>query len=401
MADGDGDRCEVHTDDDVPGFIVDTAGGVVVGETGAQDTFRVSLRTRPTAPVSLSVSASPAARVALSPATITLHAFNWSTGVTVDVTGLDDEPPVDDNDESVTVVLGVASSADPTYGDLAAPDVIVTVVDDDVASIVLSSMTARTLLETGPPLEVTTVSLATRPAGTVTVPVSSGSSVRASVSPSSLLFDASNWNVPVPVTMSAFDDDVRNGDLVFHVGFGPTSGDAAYAGATAGTVEVTVVDEERRIVLSNQLAPSTVDWGGVSWLLAADLGCSLQGAASYKALLIASTRLPNTATWVMKPGYNYVRGDGATVIARASARGELTDPPQNTTTGRDDVYWTGIQIAVVAGAYIWEPGNSCANWLSDNAGLNGVTGTGNVLSVAFAGIDRACDVPRPVLCVEQ
>lgn len=105
----------VNADDDHPAIVAVPAGGLVTTETGGTATFSLALASRPLAAVTIPLAAVPAGEVALAPA-IVIAPEDWNVPHEVVVTGLDDG--VIDGDRDVSIDLGPASSADPSYAGL-------------------------------------------------------------------------------------------------------------------------------------------------------------------------------------------------------------------------------------------------------------------------------------------
>src|SRR5690606_38960055 len=126
-----------------------------------------------------------------------------------------------------------ATSADPDYDEVAILDVVVTVVDDDVAGVTVVASGGSTLLTEAGATDDFTVVLTSEPTANVTVTltpdaqssVGSGAGVA-----SSLLFTAANWSAPQIITMSAHNDAVAEGVHTSTVTFTVASADPAYDG---------------------------------------------------------------------------------------------------------------------------------------------------------------------------
>jgi hypothetical protein len=247
----------VNADNDVAGFLVDAAGGVVVSESGTQDTFTVRLRTRPLAPVSVQLDSIPAGKVAVSPATVVLDGTNWDTGVVVTVTGLEDSPPVDDADAVVTIRLLPATSADPAYNGVDPDDVQATALDDDTSALVFSPNGGFVVSEGGVSTTLK-VHLATQPSANVTITASTSPTSEATISPSTRTFTPANWDQDQAFTISGVDDSppVADGTRTFTVNVSVSaSADPNYAALAAAALPGVNLDNDvARIVLSTTQA---------------------------------------------------------------------------------------------------------------------------------------------------
>ena len=95
-----------------------------------------------------------------------------------------------------------------------APDVSVVNTDDDTAGITVTPTSGLTTTESGGTATFT-VRLNSQPAANVTVGLSSSDASEGTVSPSSLVFTAENWNAAQTVTVSGVNDDVADGDVSY------------------------------------------------------------------------------------------------------------------------------------------------------------------------------------------
>ena len=168
-----------------------------VGE-GGTATFTVKLATQPTSYVILQVRSAEASIATTDPSTLTFSTQDWSTPQTVTVTGVEDD---DGKDEPVEIFLEpIAGDAD--YLDLSA-SVLANVIDNDTPSVVLS----RSMLDIREgAASVFTVKLATQPAASVTVTVTSNDLGVATVTTSTLPFTTANWYVSQAVSVRAIAD---------------------------------------------------------------------------------------------------------------------------------------------------------------------------------------------------
>jgi hypothetical protein len=89
------------------------------------------------------------------------------------------------------------------------------------------------------------VVLETKPTADVTINLSSSDTTEGTVSPSSITFDASNWNVPQTVTVSGVDDALVDGPIAYSVILSPAvSADPDYSGRTSPSVSLVNADDE-------------------------------------------------------------------------------------------------------------------------------------------------------------
>ncbi len=206
--------------DDEYGLDVSVAAGLTTTEGGGTAPFTVALRTQPSAAVTVSVTRwdadgllEDASEGRVEPSSLVFTTGNWETAQTVTAATL----TIADDDEK-----GLAF-ADGT-GRAFAPPSPLAVAEGDPA---------------GAPY---TVTLTSRPAGTVTVAVASDNA-EVEVSPAHLTFAPSDWNEAQTVTVTAHDDgdDYADAAVLTHTasGGGYDDGDAV-----VGTLAV-AVDSER------------------------------------------------------------------------------------------------------------------------------------------------------------
>ena len=91
------DVSATNTDDDSVGVNV-TPNTITTGEDGATDTFTITLSSEPTDNVTIAMTSTNTDEGTVSTNLVILDATNWETGVSVTVTGVDDD--VDDGDQA-------------------------------------------------------------------------------------------------------------------------------------------------------------------------------------------------------------------------------------------------------------------------------------------------------------
>lgn len=186
-------------------------------ESGTTATFQAVLSAPPAADVTVGFTSSDTNEGTVSPSTLTFTTGNWSTPQPVTITGVHDFAIDGTKQYSVT---GVSSSADPNYNGRAVRNVQVANADIDLAAISVSP-TSVALAAGGAAVPVT-LSLATRPASDVVVPLASSS---ASLSGPSVTFTNSDWS-PRSVMVSA-PASATAGSFTIVTG-APTTADSSY-----------------------------------------------------------------------------------------------------------------------------------------------------------------------------
>jgi hypothetical protein len=138
------------------------------------------------------------------PLTVVIPAAQWDDPRTVSVSAVDDA--LAEGPEQTGVRFETAST-DPDYDLHMGTDVLVRVVDNDAPDICPEPTAGGTLVwERGDTDEVA-ISLATPPAGTVTVTLTSPAG-QVTTAPQTLTFTPEDWQTAQLVTVSAIDDDV-------------------------------------------------------------------------------------------------------------------------------------------------------------------------------------------------
>ena len=222
----------VTVDDDDTRGITFTPAARTIRE-GATGTYDVKLNTAPTADVTVAIS-SDNPDVTVNKSSLTFTTVNYARNQRVTVTAAQDADAAD----GTANLTHRPSGGDYSAGE--AKDFMVTVTDDDTAGLVLSATTLG-VDEAGQ--NTYTVKLQTQPTTTVTVTVSSDDTgaATATVSGSTLIFTASNWETEQTVTVEGVDDGDSANETVTVTN---TASDGEYEGVTA-SVRVTVDDDDK------------------------------------------------------------------------------------------------------------------------------------------------------------
>jgi hypothetical protein len=240
------------TDDDTRGIIVTPTTAISVSEGATTAAFTLKLATQPASNVSIGIESSNTLEGTVSPSTCTFTAANWNTAQTVTVTGVNDDD--DDGDQTFTVRLLPATSADAKYNGLDAPDLSATNVDNDTAAVVTTAATSNTS-ESGASATFT-LKLATRPASNVTITLTSSDTSEGTVSPSTCTFTTANWNTAQTVTVTGVNDNVADGNKAYEVRFAVSSTDTAYNNKAVTPVALSNTDNDTA-ALALAIAPAS------------------------------------------------------------------------------------------------------------------------------------------------
>jgi hypothetical protein len=222
MATGLSNRtASVTVDDDETLAIQPSVASVNVAE-GGTAMFQVRLSAQPGGTTTVNLATSDGGAATLSATMLTFTTGDWNNFQTVTVTGVQD---ADVAAETVTFTLSGAGMSNAT--------VTGNVADDDTQAILVTP-TTRTITE-GMSSTVN-VTLAFQPTGNYTVNIAPALATVATVSPSTLTFNAGNYQTAQPVSITGADDAnaVENSTTVSLTG----------ASATSGSVSVTVPDND-------------------------------------------------------------------------------------------------------------------------------------------------------------
>jgi hypothetical protein len=193
--------------------------GLTLSEPSDTGIFTITLTSTPTASVTIPLSTSNG-QCAVAVDQVVLDPTNWDTGVPVAVSAVDDA--IVDGTQICVVETAAASSADPNYDSVNPDDVTVSVLDDDMACIIVSP----TILNVSEPdgCASFTIRLCSQPTSVVYVPLST-SNTQCLVSTHLVFLTASTWSTGVSVVVCAVDDPYLDGAATCTVQAGPTASD--------------------------------------------------------------------------------------------------------------------------------------------------------------------------------
>jgi len=231
-----------NIDDDSAGITVNPPVSAQTSENGATSSFTVVLNSQPTATVSIGISSSNTGEGTVAPATLTFTTVNWNAPQTVTVTGVDDN--VQDGNQRYNIVFAAAASTDMNYNGKVAPALVFTNVDNDQAGVTVNAAPGLQTGENGATATFTVV-LTSQPTATVTIPLASSNTKEGTVSPASLAFTTTTWNVAQTVTVTGVDDNYADGNQLYSVVLGNASStDANYAGHFTTSVSLINIDND-------------------------------------------------------------------------------------------------------------------------------------------------------------
>ena len=364
-----------NTDNDVAGITVDPTGGLTTTEAGGSETFTVVLDTQPTADVTILLDSDTHSEATVDLTTLTFTAANWNVPQTVTVSGVNDF--VVDGDTPYSVVLDLATSADPNYDGMDPNDVFGTTTDDDVAGATVTPTAGLVTTEAGGTATFT-VALTSQPTADVLIPVNTSDASEGTVSPGFLTFTSADWNVAQTVTVTGVNDAVDDGDIAYNVVLAAAaSSDLVYDAFDADDVAVTNTDDDAAGISVNPVAGLvTTEAGGTATftvvltsqptsnvVIGLSSGTPAEGHVLPASLTFTAANW-NTPRTVTVTGQNDFSVDGDIAYTIAVAPAVSTDPNYSGRDGADvsvtntDDDVAGITVAPVAGLNTTEAGGT-------------------------------------------
>ncbi|MBT6435376.1 MAG: hypothetical protein HOK28_19930 [Deltaproteobacteria bacterium] len=226
----------------IPGSLI-IDNGLLTSERVADqdDSFQVSLTSKPIADVVVNIASSNEDEAIVIQSVITFSTSNWNTPQTVTVRGQNDN--MADGSQPFSITLSFSSS-DDDYAALANEILPGTNVDDDVAGVSVSPITGLAVSESGTSASFSVV-LNTEPSHNVNIPIVSGNTNKAVVDDNSLRFKPSNWSTPQTVNITGIDNDIDDDDELVTIALGSAnSADSEYSNMNVDSVEVTVTNDD-------------------------------------------------------------------------------------------------------------------------------------------------------------
>jgi hypothetical protein len=231
--------------------ITESDGSTVVSEDGVTDTIDISLVKAPLADVTVTPSFDTSDLQVL-PSSVVFTSSNWDTAQQLTVSAVDDDGF--EGEELKTISFDL-SSTDPNFTSANAycRDVEVTVEDNDGADIYLSLVGTELVVSEEYVLDESNkfdVVLSGLPSASVSVSfnitMESSQDPRVTLSPDTLIFDGSNFDVPQVVNVAAIDDeDWNDNSEQFSISALSSSSDPVYEGlVSSGTLTGLIYDND-------------------------------------------------------------------------------------------------------------------------------------------------------------
>ncbi len=244
----------LNRDNDTASIKITAAANLETTESGGVATFSVALSHSPNATVSLALAASNLNEGTVSPQVLTFTASNWNSAQSVTLTGVDDT--VVDGDVAYKISIDPSASQDNNFRVLQVQTVDVVNRDNDAPAaaqpnapdgLIVTAAANLTTTESGGRASFT-LQLARAPTAPVKILLRSSNLKEGLVAPSSMIFDATNWDIAQTVNIQGVDDNMRDGSVAYSVLIDvPSSNDKSFASTQARKIAVVNLDNDEKI----------------------------------------------------------------------------------------------------------------------------------------------------------
>lgn len=229
------------------------------------DTITVRLRSNPNAEVSLTLGGNG---LKYSPATLTFKPTGssdslWSVEQTVSVSALDDYL---NEGLQTSNLVAYTTSAGTTFNGTTSPLLPVTIIDNDDARLVVTESGGNTLVNEDGTNDSYTLALSRRPdaGSTTTVTLAPSTTGIQVTSPGPFVFNETNWNTAVTVTVSTTNDGNAETRGTATISHSISSTDPVYDRSSSPVVLVTVDDNDPPLTIAQTNIFTQVREGGTS-----------------------------------------------------------------------------------------------------------------------------------------
>jgi Ca2+-binding RTX toxin-like protein len=232
---------DIADNDTAAVLVTPTGGATAVVEGGGTDTYTVRLTSKPTADVTITLTADQ--QLSVVPETLTFTPDNWNVPQTATVEAVDDQVSEGDHSGKVS---HTAASADPDYGGIAIADMLTSITDNDndTASVLITPTGGTTAVVEGGAADTYTVQLSSKPTANVIITLTADQQV--TVVPTTLTFTPENWNVAQTVTVEAVDDEVFEANHLGKVSHAISSADDNYDGMLIPQLIANIIDNDEQ-----------------------------------------------------------------------------------------------------------------------------------------------------------
>ena len=230
-------------DNDSAGVTITESSTTEVGEGGATDSYDVALTSQPANGASVTIAIGTAdSQTTTSTTSLVFDYTNWNIAQSVTVTAVDDAVAEGLHIGSIT---HAATSTDTNYDGISIASLTANITDNDSAGVTITESGGTTDVSEGGPTDSYEVALNSQPQAGTTVTITIGASdSQNTTTPTSLVFDDTNWNVAQSVTVTAVDDPVIEGLHTGSMSHTAVSTDTNYNGISIASVTANITDND-------------------------------------------------------------------------------------------------------------------------------------------------------------
>jgi hypothetical protein len=323
------------TDNDMAGVAI-APTALAVSEGGSAESYSVVLLSQPTAEVEVLISAD--SQLSTDATTLTFTNTDWNTPQTVSVLAVDDDQAEGSHS---AIINHQVSSADPAYNAFPAASVSVSITDNDGVGVIIAPL-ALSIAEGGPSAGYS-VALSSQPLTPVTITVATDDQL--SASSTVLVFNAANWASALPVSVSAVDDAIAEGEHVSTITHAISTSDPDYAALPVADVTVTIADNDSAAVLINPVALAVAEGGaGSSYSV-------VLGSQPTANVVVAITVDDQVTTNLAQLTFTPASWDSAQTVIVSAVDDALPEPPHSGAVSHlvssSDPFYSGLAAATV------------------------------------------------------
>lgn len=236
----------VNLDNDSSGLVFQNHLNLTTGENGTNTNFKVKLRSKPSASVTINLESSDITEATVSPASITFTSANWNAFQTIQLKSVNDS--FIDGDISYNIEFNSITSTDSDYNGLVVLPLVAVNLDDDTPGVMIFGADAIVTTESQTTPTRFEIRLKTRPTDIVRFPlIVSNNSGEGTISPSEISFTPANWNVPQQISLQPVRDYIEDSHIIYMIDFNPLeSDDILYSGINVASISVTNKNSDTR-----------------------------------------------------------------------------------------------------------------------------------------------------------
>ena len=237
----------INTDDDTQKVVVNPPNGLYTFESNTTATFSVVLQSAPTSDVNISLISSDINESVIDKSLLTFTPSNWNDEQVVTIAGVDDNGSLDGAKSSI-IFLDTVVSSDINFSGYDPIDVSIYNYDSNSESLNIKAYGSSQTYESNESLEaIYGFTLNYKPTADVTVVESTTVNfTEFTVSHTSFIFTADNWNVEQNLTITGVGDSNFDGDYSQTISY---KFDGSFS--TVGYLNVTNIDDEGSIFITN------------------------------------------------------------------------------------------------------------------------------------------------------